>query len=257
MIHNPHDIADSLLSQVKIRPGYQYSLELQISGLEANKDLKSIELEKRKCLLKHEYEQSNLYKEYSHPNCILEHKIAQVSHKIGCLTPDLPYYSQNNTNETKTCNEKKEVELFHYYMSDSLLLANLEEGNCLETCQSTSYSVKVKTEAIDIKRQCERILDNFKKSNQKQNLFLPSKSIHILSFFNKFSLDELTEIFLIDDPCQFLMRTSSVVHFKRGAGRVNVIVQQRKFTFLSQVAAFGKFGFLKNFFSKNKVFKFM
>jgi len=235
----PNEFPDIITEAIKIEPGKHYTLEFSMKKITSDESLKFIDIKDRKCLLPSETFQSELFKVYSPNSCMQEERIIQSAKDVGCIPWSVPFVTMehiNNNLASILCVDPEKEAIFFNKIANHLLLAQVQEDKCIESCDSTSFEQSVEVAPIEKTFECNSLMDLYESRN-KTSFQIRHVIFALLDMKGPLKAKEYSSL---KHFCYSIIGDTSIVHIKSGSNRVNVIHQRKRVSFLSQLAAFGK-----------------
>jgi len=226
-------------TSILLQSGFKYFVEIHPSKVSASSNLGDIPLNKRNCFMHWESFPSSLLKKYNSQSCKVEKYIERVVQKQNCIPWDAPY---TNTSTIASCNE--DISLRNLWS----IAYQDKRSDCLEACEDINYSHSVTGKPIHAIHECNGMMAQYSTQNMTPTFYYPNTLYTLLSVavtnepYNTFFRDILT-----GNPCLTFMKNSIIVKLRPQRTPVHVVHMQRKVSFTSQVATFGKIAFSTTF----------
>jgi len=224
---NEFDPFDVIQQSFEILPGYQHTYRVIPSQMSTLERFDKLNLRDRGCQLKSETDQLSLLKMYSKSGCEFECAIKATLNACKCL----PWSAPRNRKSIKTC------DIFGNFCFKKTF--NFPETykncQCLEECQSTTYSISESSRPLPMETDCTKIKimeKFFRYAHENFKLFF---LFEYLFFGNP---PEFNDFFAL---CNHLYQNhTSIIKIELGTKSIIRSVHDVKTTFEYQLSAIGK-----------------
>jgi len=233
-LHENHELQSPGKSSIELISGYKYFIEVHPSKVTASDNVAEVPVEKRNCITNSEPFASSFYKKYSGTSCKVENAILKVIERMRCLPWDAPL---SNKSHFKACDTLT-------YLRDGWSINYINEGttNCIESCDVATYAHSLKREPISPQEDCIWLNEQYRLQKVSPSFAIPSTLDTLITVkknqpedFGRYIQRTLTE-----DPCHTFMKNSIIIEMQPHRKPVPIVHMQKKTTFSSQVATFGK-----------------
>ena len=118
-----------------IKPGHHNKIILSGMQVDADENMRSLDIIGRQCIFHDESSDMKIFKNYTYANCIFECTLLAASEKYQCI----PWYFPTLDDNIKMCNPWEAQEFFYYlHLSESKKCSQ-----CLPECSSTIYQPSI------------------------------------------------------------------------------------------------------------------
>ena len=148
------DIIDQKRGLIELRPGYHLVIRVVPKVVDTSEDFENFDLMTRGCKLPYETNEGRLFQNYTKYGCELE---CALNHSLT-ICKCMPWYVPNDFKEMPMC-DMFGANCFDMVLSDETYYKDCSD-QCLEACQSTSYSAIPSYLPIKLEEICEQ--PNFK-----------------------------------------------------------------------------------------------
>jgi len=260
-LHENHELQSHGKRSIELVSGYKYLVEVLPSKVTASNNVAEVPMDKRNCIMHSDPFASFFYKKYSRKSCKVENTILNTIEKMQCLPWDAPLIKKNNFQAcwdtenlrlgmkllSKVSNDRKDAMDIIKALSGrkkSELQRHLFKGttNCIESCEHTTYKDSVKVEPIDPGTECNWLKQQYLEQNVTPTFDYPNTLEAFLSpQFPPENYDNYFYEIMMLDPCHILMKNSIIVNLQPQDPPVHIVHMQKKISFSSQLATFGKY----------------
>ena len=136
-----------------IRAGYKYTWKIQAMEIEPSDDLRSLDLESRKCRFTDENEGLDIFKFYTKAGCDFELMVKKAQGICNCV----PWYIPWNSNERYSICDFNGNLCFKAFMKAN---KSLVEEKCLPNCHEVQFTSAEFIEKLDSENFCDENVFN-------------------------------------------------------------------------------------------------
>jgi len=226
---------------LKLLPGHEYTLTYKPSIIKAERNLASLPVSSRKCLMPNEAKTCKFYVSHSQNNCKLHSLWHRDIRRLNCTPWLLP---QLTCAQYGICGSHENSH-FEEELKDPSR-ENSHPNQCIDSCETVSFAYEVKGKSITVKESRNKCLDVYNRANLKNDTepLVPHSMVNLLLTQRMDLNGHKDEIFPFLHEhkilaCTLRMRDMIVLTIKPTNEQITMITQMKRVSFTNQLAAIG------------------